>query len=337
MWRGGKTKMMKKCPNCTSLMPSDVARCIRCGFDSPAQMTAAAAGGALVAPAAAPVKQGRLRNGWALARESLRVLRKDRKLLLFPLLSGIASVLVFAMFMASVFASGAFDENGGVQTQATGWLFVFLYYCVNYLVIVFFNSALVGCAMIRFRGGSPSVGDGLRVARARLGQIVAWALFAASVGVLLQFIAERVGFIGKIVIAILGAAWTVATYFVVPVLVVEKLGPLDAARRSAAIVKKAWGESLASNSGIGLVTTLLTLLVIMPLGVASIAVAIQMQSIAVAVAGLGLLVLGVVFAALVSSALSSIALCALYLYATEGKVPRAFADTGLQHAFATKK
>jgi len=328
---------MKKCPNCTSLMPRDVARCLRCGFDSPAQMSAAAGGGALVAPADAPVGRSRFRNGWALARESLRVLRNDKKLLLFPLLAGLASVLVLALFMASVFASGAFDENRGVQTEATGWLLVFAYYCVNYLVIVFFNSALVACAMKRFRGGSPSFGYGLGKARRRLGKIAAWALFAASIGVLLQFIAERVGFIGKIVIALLGAAWTLATYFVVPVLVVEKLGPLDAARRSAKIVKQAWGESLVSNAGIGLVSLLLTLLIIVPLGIGAIALAINLQSLAVAVAGGATLLVLIVLAALIGSALNSIALCALYLYATEGKVPQAFANTGLQHAFATKK
>ena len=73
--------MMKKCPNCTNLMPGDVTRCLRCGFDSPSKMTA------LVDPAPAPLAKGRWRNGWALARESFRVLRADKQLLLFPLLA----------------------------------------------------------------------------------------------------------------------------------------------------------------------------------------------------------------------------------------------------------
>ena len=317
---------MKKCPNCTRLMPRDVARCIRCGFDSPAQMSAASGSGALVAPADAPVAKGRFHNGWALARESLRVLRQDKQLLLFPLLSGIASFFVLASFIGGVWASGIASREEAMG-DVTAWTLLFAFYFANYFVIVFFNAGLAACAMKRFRGGSPTFGYGLGKARRRLGKIVAWALFAASIGVLLQFIAERVGFIGKIVIAVLGAAWTVATYFVAPVLVVEKLGPLDAARRSAKIVRQAWGESLVSNAAIGLVSLLLTILIIVPLGVGSIALAINMQSLAVAIVGAGTVLLVIALATLIGSALNSIALCALYLYATEGKVPQAFAQT----------
>jgi len=319
---------MKKCPNCTSLMPQDVARCLRCGFDSPPNT-------ALVAPSATAPKKSRFANGWALARQSFRVLMLDKQLLVFPLLSGIASFLVLAGFIGGVFASGIANREEAMN-DATGWLLVFAYYFANYFVIVFFNSALVACAMIRFRGGTPTLAIGLREARERLGQIVAWALFAASVGVLLQMIAERVGFIGKIVMAVLGAAWTVATYFVVPVLVVEKLGPLDAARRSASIVKESWGESLVSNVGIGLVSTLVTVLLVIPTTVLFIVAAIKLASIALALVGVAVVLLMIVIAALVGSALSSITLAALYLYATEGKVPQAYADTGLQHAFAAR-
>ena len=328
--------MMKKCPNCTSLMPVDVARCMRCGFDSPAKMTAAAGGGALVAPAPAPVSKGRFRNGWALARESFHVLRADKQLLLFPLLSGISSLLVIASFASAIFASGIVEEKQPMN-DVTAWALLFVFYFVNYFVIVFFNAGLVACAMKRFHGGSPTVGHGLRKARRRIGKIVAWAFFAATVGVVLRFIAERVGFVGRIVIALLGAAWTVATYFVVPVLVVEKLGPLDAARRSAGIVKKAWGESLVSNAGVGFATFLMSILVIVPLAIAAIVLAAQTQSLAVLIAGVAAVIVIVVLAALIGSALNTIALCALYLYATEGKVPQAFANTGLQFAFATKK
>jgi len=319
---------MKKCPNCTSLMPDDVIRCIRCGFDS--QPT-----DALVTPSAAAPRKGRIRNGWTLASQSFRLLMLDKSLLVFPLLSGIASFLVLASFIGGVWASGLVDRKEAMN-DATAWVLLFGYYFANYFVIVFFNSALVACAMIRFRGGSPTLAAGLRAARERLAQIVAWAFFAASVGVLLRMIEERVGFVGKIVIAVLGTAWTIATYFVVPVLVVEKLGPLDALKRSAEIIKKSWGESLVSNLGIGLVTTLVTMLLVVGTAIMTIVLAVKLASIAVVLAGVALIVVIIVLAALVSSALSSIALCASYLYATEGKVPRAFADAGLQHAFAAR-
>jgi uncharacterized protein DUF6159 len=333
---------MKKCPNCTSLMPEDVTRCIRCGFDSPPKMTEAAAGTSLVAPKPAPAKKGRIASGFALARECCRVLWTDKQLLVFPLVSGIASFVVLASFIGVGWASSEVvaDAQGNMHVQPTNddlfWVLCGGFYFLNYFVIVFFNVALVGCAMTRFRGGTPTLADGLRLARERLPQIAAWALLAASVGVALRVIEQRIGIIGKIVVAILGAAWTVATYFVVPVLVAEKIGPLDAARRSAAVVKKAWGESLVSNVGIGALTMLVTILSLVLIGIGSLMAALKLASIVPLIAGLVLAVVFIVVASLVGSALSSIALCALYLYATEGKVPRAFADTGLQNAFAAR-
>ena len=318
---------MKRCPKCRSLMPDDVHLCIRCGFDSkPA--------GALVAPSDSP-KLGRIRGGWRLMNESFKVLMLDKELLLFPLISGIASFLVLASFIGGVWASGLAEQEETLG-EATAWLILFAYYFANYFVIVLFNTALVGCAMIRFRGGDPTFADGLRVARENLGRIAAWALLAATVGTILRIIEERVGFIGKIVIAILGAAWTVATYFVVPVLVVEKLGPVDAAKRSTQIIKKAWGESLVSKAGIGLVVTLLTIGATVVVAAGFGFLAIKAASLTVAIIG-ALAVIGViVLGTLIGSALNSIVLCGLYLYATEGKVPQAFAGAGLQHAFAAK-
>src|SRR5579859_6177568 len=319
---------MKKCPNCTSLMPDDVNRCIRCGFDSmPTDM--------LVVPSAKVEKKGRLRTGWTLAAQSLRVLMLDKSLLVFPLLSGVASFLVLASFVGGIWASG-YSSHGDAMADTAAWALLFAYYFASYFVIVFFNSALVACAMIRFRGGSPTLADGMRAARERAPQIVAWAFFAATVGVLLRIIAERVGFLGRIVIALLGAAWTVATYFVVPVLVVEELGPFDALKRSTAIIRKTWGESLVSNVGIGLVTTLVTALLVITTGILSAVLAVKLSSLGVAAAGAVLVLLIIVVGALVSSALSSIALSASYLYATEGKVPKVFADAGLQYAFAAR-
>lgn len=319
---------MKRCPKCRSLMPQDVHLCIRCGFDSkPA--------GSLVAPSDAP-KLGRIRGGWLLMTESFKVLMLDKELLLFPLLSGIASFLVLASFIGGIWASGLAAQEEALG-EGLAWLILFAYYFANYFVIVLFNTALVGCAMIRFRGGDPTFADGLRVARENLARIAAWAFLAATVGTILRIIEERVGFVGKIVVALLGAAWTVATYFVVPVLVVEKLGPIDAAKRSTEVIRKAWGESLVSKAGIGLVVTLLTIGATVVVAVGFGLLAAKTASLTVAIIG-GLAVVGViVLGSLIGSALSSIVLSALYLYATEGKVPEAFAGAGLQHAFAAKK
>jgi len=313
---------MKRCMKCNSLMPEDVAKCIRCGFDSSPE-------------AIVPVKDGKFRNGLALAMQSWRVLMLDKELLVFPLLSGAACFFVLATFLAGAWASGM-DIREVDNVHGAYWIGLFLYYFVNYFVIVFFNCALVACAMIRFRGGNPTVADGLKAASERLGLIMAWALFAATVGVILQMIEERVGFLGKIVVWILGAAWTIATFFVVPVLVVENLGPIDAAKRSVEIVKKAWGESIVGNVGVGILSFLAMLLLVVPCALLTIVLALKTGSVAVGLLGAALTIGLVVTIALVSSALTSILLSALYLFAIGGRVPPGFEPGRLKAAFAAK-
>jgi hypothetical protein len=326
---------MKRCSKCNSLMPADAPKCIKCGFVVMQQPAPAAR------PAVAPLasfapgeRPGRIRGAWLLARQSWRVLMMDKELLVFPLLSGFACLLVLASFVAGAFATGNFKSDRAHEV-ATVWVLTFLYYFVNYFVIVYFNSALVSCAMIRFKGGNPTLADGLRAANARLPQILAWVLLAATVGVVLRAIQERFALVGRIVIALIGAAWTIATYFIVPVLVVEKLGPFDAVKRSATLMRQTWGESLASNAGIGAATGLISFLGVLLIGTASVALAVTTSSIAPVIAGVLLVVVFLVLAALVSSALSTIVLGALYLYAAEKKVPQAFEGVA-QFAFAPK-
>lgn len=258
----------------------------------------------------------------------------DKELLVFPLLSGFACMLVLASFIAGVFATGS-ARSDKTYDDAMLWALMFVYYFLNYFVIAYFNSALVACAMIRFQGGDPTVAVGMRAANARLPQILAWVLLAATVGVVLRVLQERFALLGRIVIALLGAAWTIATYFIVPVLVMEKLGPFDALRRSTMLMKQTWGESLVSHVGIGAATGLITFLGVLLIGGASTALAVATSSLGVLAAGGVLLVAFLVLAALVSSALTSIVLSALYLYAAEKKVPQAF-DGVAQFAFAPK-
>jgi len=320
---------VKRCAKCNSLMPADAPKCIKCGFvamqpPSPAPTSKAAPG----------QRPGKIRGAWLLAKQSWRVLMLDKALLVFPLLSGFCCLLVLASFAAGAFAAGAL-QAGKMQGDAAHWLMIFVFYFVNYFVIVYFNSALLACAMIRFRGGSPTLGQGIRAANARLPQILAWVLLAATVGVVLRTLQERLALLGRIVVALLGAAWTIATYFIVPVLVAEKLGPFDALKRSAELMKETWGESLASYAGIGAATGLITFLGVLLIGGAASALAVATSSMAAAIAGVVLIAAFLVLSALVSSALSTIVLSALYLYAAEKKVPQAF-ESVAQFAFAPK-
>src|SRR5262245_9221114 len=164
---------------------------------------------------------GRISRGWLLMKQSWAVLRLDKELMLFPILSSIACLLVVASFIAPVvlvpglrdWALGVINANnqgdgqGGQARMQVPAIVGFCFYLVNYFVIVFFNTALVSCAVLRFQGGDPTVGYGLRSAMSRLPQILAWALVAATVGWVLRMIEERVKFVGKIIIGFVGLAW----------------------------------------------------------------------------------------------------------------------------------
>ena len=279
----------------------------------------------------------RIANGWELAKQSWEVLKLDKELLLFPLMSGIACLIVLASFAIPLWTTQFIDivlEEGETVSQVLAYVVLFAFYFVNYFVIVFFNTALVACAIIRFRGGDPTVSDGLQAAFSRLPQIVAWALVSATVGVILRVIESYSDKVGELVSAILGGAWSIATYFVVPVMVVEKAGPIDAFKRSFAVLRKSWGESLSANFGIGLITFLCSLVAIIPIVLGGMALAGGQTTLGVV--GIACGVLGLIVVSLISSALNSIVIGALYLYASDGEVPQQFDARSLSHAFVTK-
>lgn len=280
---------------------------------------------------------GKLSTGWRLAKQSLEVLKLDKELLLFPIFSGLACIVAMASFAVPIFASGLheglLEEEVGSGTQILMGILGFLFYFVTYFIIIFFNSALVGCAIIRLKGGDPTVRDGFGAAMARLPQIASWALVAATVGFILKIIESRSEKVGAIVSGLLGMAWSITTFFVIPVLVVEKTGPIDAVKRSVAVIKKTWGESLGANMGIGFITFLASLVALLPIGggIAAMSVSPVLGGILI---GLG--VLWILFVSLVSSALGSILLAALYIYAAEGKMPQHYDPNMIKGAFATK-
>ena len=152
---------MKRCSKCNSLMPADAPTCIKCGFTAalqPAPTPPPPLKPAPARPAVAPIasfapgeRPGKIRGAWLLTKQSWRVLMQDKTLLVFPLLSGISCLLVMASFAAGAFASGVLSEQA--HGEAAFWAMTFAFYFVNYFVIVYFNSALVACAMTRFRGG----------------------------------------------------------------------------------------------------------------------------------------------------------------------------------------
>jgi len=278
----------------------------------------------------------RLSRSWELIKASGAVLRQDKELLLFPLFSSIATLLVAATFIVPLILTGTFERSIAPGDETTYMVFLFLFYLVQYSIIFFFNCALVGAAMIRLDGGDPTVRDGLRIASSRIVQIIGYAAIAATVGLILRLIEERAGFIGRWIAGLIGLAFTVATFLTVPILVSRDVGPVEAVKESAALLKKTWGENIIGNGGMGFVFFLFYLAAC-GIGMVFIFVAAQTGSPVLIVPVIALVVLAVIGLALVQAALQGVYSAALYRYATEGNAGEAFPSSLLGEAFRPKR
>lgn len=275
-------------------------------------------------------------RSWTLVKASAGVLRQDKELLVFPAISVFASLLVMASFILPLF--GLLDLKALEQGEREPpWLYawVFLFYLAQYFVIFYFNTALVGAAMIRLRGGDPTVADGLEIAWSKAGKILGYALIAATVGLILRAIEERAGMIGKWVAGLLGAAWTVVSFLAVPVLVSRDVGPLEAVKESALLLKKTWGENVIGQGGVGLVFGLIQMGIV-ALTVFAVILVAGSKSAALIISVLVLGGIAMLLAALVQAALSGIYSAALYRHAM-GEDTVGMDNQLLASAFAVKR
>ena len=275
---------------------------------------------------------GNISHTWELMGQSWQVLKQDKELLIFPLISGICCILVIASFVVPSIASDSWmppeagAEEGQVvttQEQVAYYAKLFLFYFCNYFVIIFFNSAVAGCAAMRMQGDDPTVGDGLRIAFSRIHVIFGWALVSATVGLILRIIEDKNEKIGAFIASLLGTAWTLISFLVLPILVIENAGPFAALKKSTGLFKKTWGAQIGANFSFGLIFFLLLIpaIIVGVLGVMSQNTVVMISCLAVAV------IYGVVLS-LIESVLGVIFQTALYYYADSGSAPQGF-DTRL--------
>lgn len=264
-----------------------------------------------------------LSRGWAMTKASFKVLSLDKEILVLPLMSGaiLAAVLggAYFGFLGPEFESG--------QPQASAVLLTFILYFFAYAVMIFFNAAVIEMATIRFNGGDPVVKDGLRKAWSKVGRVVQWALVAATVGLILSIIRQaardRNSFLGQILAGLVETAWTVMTFFAVPIAIYQDVGPFQAIKGSVGRVKRTFGESVTGMVSTGLVFFVLGLLGLIPFYLGMItAGATSYVFFAVAIAWWVLMTA-------MNVAIDGILVAALYKYSTDGNLPEAYAQQGV--------
>lgn len=275
-----------------------------------------------------------IRRSYEIFRQSLSILSKDKEILVFPFLSGIFTILAFGTMVFSGLTTGFFqhlqETQGSLEGNILGYALLFVWYFVSWFIVIFFNVAVIHCAKMRLDGGDPTIGDGFGASMKHLGRIATWALISATVGLILRIIADRSKWLGKLVAGLLGAAWSIATYFIVPVMIFENRSLRDSVQQSTALIKKTWGEALIAAGGVGLFSMLIA---IPALALPIIGIFISPTA---AFIGLGVMALYWILLAVITSALSAIFRTGLYLFAAEGRTPTGYSPEFVKNAFAAK-
>ena len=279
---------------------------------------------------------GSFSRSYELVRHSWAVLRQDKEIMIFPVLSALASLLVAASFIVPVILFGMDRPQGTtapgqphdtkVQFEAAWYVYSFLFYLVSYFITIFFNVGVMHCAAKRMDGGDPTVADGFRGALANVGPIFMWSLVAATVGMVLRVISEKSGLIGKIIISFLGIAWSLLTYFAVPVMIFEGAGVGRAITRSGELFKKTWGETVVGEAGMGLFFGMLSLIGLLPIGFAGYLAWQGSLGIPVAIMIGGAVLSYWIAIAVVSAALQGVFHVALYRYASTGQIADGYSE-----------
>ncbi|HEU5306623.1 MAG TPA: DUF6159 family protein, partial [Acidimicrobiia bacterium] len=227
--------------------------------------------------------------------------------------------------------AGIDDSSTGSTLQPFGWVLIVVAYLALAMVQTYFLAGLVAGADQRLRGQNSTVRSALDIANSRLHRLLPWAVVTATVTMILQAIEERFGVIGTIVARLVGLAWNLVTFLVVPILVLEDLGVGDALRRSKDLFKKTWGENVIGQFGLGAVGFLLMIPGLILIGIG------------VAIGTAGIIIFGAVgviwllVSAVVVSALSGIYRTALYHYAAHGEVPGEFSGIDFGAAFRRRE
>jgi hypothetical protein len=269
----------------------------------------------------------RLQTSWEIAKRSWAVLRADKTLAWFPVLSALGSLVVFGVLGGLFLVAGIDDSATGTTLQPIGYVLIVVSYLALAMVQTYFLAGLVAGADQALRGQDCTLRSALDVANSRLHRLLPWAVVTATVTMVLQAIEERFGIIGTIVARLVGLAWTLVTFLVVPILVLEDLGVGDALKRSKDLFKRTWGENVIGQFGLGAVGFFLMLPGLLLIGLG------------VALGTAGLIVLGalgvvwLIASAVIVSALSGIYRTALYHYAANGEVPGEFSGIDFDQAF----
>lgn len=250
----------------------------------------------------------RISNGWNLAIDSFYIVKENKKLLIFPILSTISLLLILGSFIGGIHTKWGIDIDSLKKIDAaTRYFLLFIFYFINYAVIIFFNMGLIHCTLKILNGAKATVKDGIVFSLSKLGLVLSWALLSATVGVVLKIIEDKNEKIGSFIADLFGALWSIATFFVVPVMAYENLSVFQAIKRSSSLLKNTWGERIGANFTFFVIGLIISILVGLPLGF--LAITLSLPTCIIVVTSIVLIVSCII------SAAETVFIAAAYQYA----------------------
>ena len=303
-------------------------------------------------------------RSWKLLASSFQIIGRQPKLLLFPFVTFVCTVVIVLFFIAPAAllptgnalsqpehweaamhrlvafepaVSTTYSHTQHWNLTGVGYAYVVVLYLTSMFLATFFNVAFYNEIIKALAGGQVSLRAGLRFACSRLRAILLWSLFAGAVGLIIKTLEERFGWVGRWIMRLVGVVWSVASVFVIPIIVREEsANPFTLLRTSAATLKKTWGESLIGYVGITVGSWIVMLgSVIFLVGAGLLSLWLDHPGFIIAAACLWLVAM-FVYGYLIGVA-GHIYRGALYVYASEGVVPAPFTAELMDAAWKVKK
>lgn len=280
-------------------------------------------------------------RSWELAKTTFSVMKKEKELFVFPVLSVIFSI-IFALAILFPTIIVYLIGGEGITLGIMEFLLLFLLYFGIAFIAVFFNFCVVYTSAVAFSGKSPRFWETIKYALSKIHLILLWSLVSATIGLIFRIldgIAEKTKGIGGIFAAItlflFKLSWAIATIFVIPVIVYQNVGPFDALKKSVETIKKTWGENLVAFFGLGLVIFItFALALIIGCGITILGFIISPL---IGVIFLLLSFFIILFIFLIFGVASSVFNTALYVYAETGQVVGGYDKESMKNAFRQKR
>lgn len=274
----------------------------------------------------------RVYRSWELAISSWKILQANRDFFIFPVRSMLSIILITLIFVFPIIYFDLMNWlfSGRLIGAITSFIILLVYGFVSYTVILYFNTALACAVLVLMRGGVPTLHDSFRIATDRLHYMIQYVVIITTVGIFLSWLKDR-GMLGNVTSTVLNFTWDIATFFVVPIIIVENINPTDAIILSSELLKKTWGEQIIGNISINFVF-LIMIAVILAIDIpACIYLKSNYPYLALILAILSMFVILTLL--VVQSALSEIFVVALYEYAVENTETDYFNQYQIREAF----